>query len=187
MTTADRRQALLALLVAYSPHDAAERGYLARMQDLAAALTDPFARDAFAPGHFTASAFVVHPSQSRLLMVHHAKLGRWLQPGGHIDPGDTGPGAAAGREVAEETGITALEAGGGGLLDVDVHLFPARPGGDPRHEHFDLRFLFRARDTVAAPGEEVRDVGWVSLAGLDGMGVDRSVLRPAAKALGDLS
>ncbi|MGC9666479.1 NUDIX hydrolase [Planosporangium sp. 12N6] len=53
--------------------------------------------------HFTASA-IVFDDHERALLVHHNKLGRWLYPGGHIDP-DEDPAQAAQREVVEETGV----------------------------------------------------------------------------------
>ena len=52
---------------------------------------------------FTASGFVV--DDGRVLLVRHAKLDRWLQPGGHVEPRET-PDEAAIREVREETGVT---------------------------------------------------------------------------------
>ena len=45
-------------------------------------------RSEFDPGHFTASAFVVSPDGTKVLLVEHARLGRWLQPGGHIEADD---------------------------------------------------------------------------------------------------
>jgi len=38
-----------------------------------------------AVGHLTGSALVVDPSSQRLLLLFHAKMQRWLQPGGHAD------------------------------------------------------------------------------------------------------
>ena len=111
----------------------------------------------------------------------------WIQPGGHIDPGDPDPVAAARREIAEETGLGELDRIGSDLLDVDVHGYPARPGGDPAHEHFDLRFGFVARSPRLDRNQEVRDARWVAPAQLAGLGVDESVLRPAGKLFGPLS
>ena len=51
---------------------------------------------------FTASGFVV--DDGRVLLVDHGALGRWLQPGGHIEARET-PVEAAIREVREETGV----------------------------------------------------------------------------------
>jgi 8-oxo-dGTP pyrophosphatase MutT (NUDIX family) len=102
--------------------------------------------------HVTASAVVVGP---RGVILHrHRRLHRWLQPGGHIDPGET-PEEAAMREVGEETGLAVVNPRGGELLHVDVHRSAAG------HVHLDLRFLLQAADAEPepAPGES-REVAW---------------------------
>lgn len=50
----------------------------------------------------TAAAFIIH--ENKVLLVNHKKLGFWLAPGGHLDPGEL-PHQAAERECFEETGI----------------------------------------------------------------------------------
>ena len=102
----NRRALLSELLTAYSPDDAVESEYRQRMLDLVDSDGDPFSRSRFDPGHFTVSAFVLAPDRSSLLMIFHAKLERWLQPGGHVEPSDTCLHTAARREVVEETGLT---------------------------------------------------------------------------------
>src|SRR5258706_12466368 len=57
------------------------------------------------PGHITASAWIVNEDFSKVLLILHAKLGRWLQPGGHAD-GDENVLSVASREAEEETGLT---------------------------------------------------------------------------------
>jgi 8-oxo-dGTP pyrophosphatase MutT (NUDIX family) len=52
--------------------------------------------------HFTATAYVLH--EQRVLLIYHRKFGKWLPPGGHVDPDETPPEAAV-REVLEETGL----------------------------------------------------------------------------------
>lgn len=52
---------------------------------------------------FTASGYVVH--HDKVLLLQHDKLGKWLQPGGHIE-GEELPHQTAKREVKEETGVT---------------------------------------------------------------------------------
>jgi 8-oxo-dGTP pyrophosphatase MutT (NUDIX family) len=145
-----------------------------------AASIDPTDRNRFAPGHFTASGFVVSPDGSSLLLIHHRRLGRWLQPGGHIDPEDTSPIRAAAREVREETGVetTPLDEG---LIDIDIHRIPAR-APEPDHEHFDLRFAFRARTVELVDDVEVLDAAWVRWDDLGAYDVDESLLR-AVEAL----
>ena len=73
-------------------------------QRMLALLADPrcFSRDAFVPGHFTASTFVLSPAGDGLLLILHAKLALWLQPGVHVEPDDVDLLAAARRELAED-------------------------------------------------------------------------------------
>jgi len=54
--------------------------------------------------HFCASVFVINPKNKKILLVHHKKFNKWVQPGGHIEDDET-PEEAALREVYEETGV----------------------------------------------------------------------------------
>ena len=183
----DRAAHLRALLTAHPVADAEESTHRARMLALLAAGDDPFRRDHFSPGHFTASAFVISHDDARLLLILHAKLGRWLQPGGHIDLDDADVIAAARREVAEETGLSGLtlvdEAGP--LLDLDIHVIPPNPRkGEPAHEHLDVRVLLRAGpDAAARAGSDARDLRWVPLAEVNAVESDASVMRAVAKLI----
>src|SRR5579871_5421231 len=76
------------------------------MAALAADAADPWSRSLQL--HFTASALVLHPESGRVLLRWHPRLGRWLQVGGHGDPGESDPLAIALREAAEETGLADL-------------------------------------------------------------------------------
>lgn len=98
--------------------------------------------------HVTASAVVIGPRG--VLLHHHKRLGMWLQPGGHVDPGET-PEQAALRETLEETGFTCTAPQ---FVHVDVH------AGGRGHTHLDLRYLLHA-DGDPAPGDgESPDVFW---------------------------
>jgi 8-oxo-dGTP pyrophosphatase MutT (NUDIX family) len=132
-------------------------------------------RDEFFPGHFTASGFVASPDGGSVLLVHHARLRRWLQPGGHIEADDPSVERAARREVEEETGLVDLERIGSGLLHIDAHPIPARPG-EPAHVHIDLGFGFRAVDEEIGPISEVLDARWVPIGDLASYDVDGAVL-----------
>ena len=177
------RSELISLLTAYQPSDAAEEQYRQAMLDRAAGAHDPFDRKDFEPGHFTASAFVLHPGGRSVLLVHHARLGIWVQPGGHIDPADATPLAAAAREVNEETGIGSLRPIDSGLVDVDVHTVPASMS-QPQHLHYDLRFALVAADPRLVGNAEVIAAAWVEPGDLAALGVDASVTRPVGKLFG---
>ncbi len=112
------------------------------------------------PVHVTSSAIVVGPRGTLLHL--HKRLGVWLQPGGHVDPGEH-PADAALREVAEETGLTATHAAGAdgsdGPVPVPVHV-DVHEGGRG-HIHLDLRYLLEA-DGDPHPGEhESPQVLWL--------------------------
>jgi 8-oxo-dGTP pyrophosphatase MutT (NUDIX family) len=134
------------------------------MLRFAAELEQPFARDQ-AGAHFTASACVVDPAGERTCLVHHAKLGRRLQPGGHIEADDANPAQGALREAREETGLDVrLHPFAPRPLDVDIHEIPAF-GDEPAHLHLDLRYL------VVGEGEPGEGAAWYgfdeALAGAD--------------------
>ncbi len=141
--------ALQHLLAAHTPSDELEQADLRRMRAFAASLPQPFSR-AQAEAHFTGSAVVVTADGSRVLLLHHGKLHRWLQPGGHADPEDRGSmQCTALREAHEETGCeVSLHPTAPQPLDVDIHTIPAR-GSEPQHEHLDVRFLVVAANPQA--------------------------------------
>jgi 8-oxo-dGTP pyrophosphatase MutT (NUDIX family) len=178
--------ALDALLARHRPADDRERGHVARTRELLRTTDRPFDRRQTRPGHITASAFVLDPAGRELLLIHHAKLGLWLQPGGHVDAEDGDIVAAARREVAEETGLHELARAPGfpDLLDVDIHPIPDNPRkGEGPHEHFDVRVLLRAADRRATAGSDALAVRWVPLERVPDAGTDDSVRRAVRKLL----
>ncbi len=216
-----RRVELRRDLAAFLPADSTESEHRRSMIQLTESLADPFSRDHFDPGHFTASAFVLAPTRDdcpqasrdpfaelqhrasisgpsngsqfdgsrsnddlRLLLIHHGKLDRWLQPGGHIDPSDVDVISAARREVAEETGLTHLEVLSLSPFDLDVHQIPAFGEASP-HLHLDVRYLFRARTTELAPASDAKGAVWRRLDQVDVEHSDESVIRAVRKLLAD--
>src|SRR5690606_18507583 len=119
------REDLLARLGNHQPADANEHVHHGRLTAVLTTLDAPFSRNTFSPGHVTASAFVVSRAGDAVLLIHHGKLHRWMQPGGHIERDDRDIEHAARREVAEETGV-ALAPEPAPIFDVDVHVIPAR-------------------------------------------------------------
>jgi len=175
-----RRDHLRGLLARVRPADSIEAEHLARFQELLTSDGDPFCRSHFEPGHVTASAFVLAPRGDDLLLIAHRKLHRWLQPGGHVDPGDHDVVAAARREVAEEVGLSDLTLVQPGVFDLDVHDIPPLKG-EPAHAHFDVRFLFRAPTRTVQAGSDADAARWTPLAEVDARGSDESVMRAVRK------
>jgi 8-oxo-dGTP pyrophosphatase MutT (NUDIX family) len=123
---------------------------------------------------FTVAVLVVR--DGRILLHWHAKLGRWLPPGGHIEP-DEVPDVAAIREVMEETGVRCSLISAP-LIDIDLPGQPrqlARPLGiqladiGPGHQHIDLVYL--ARGESDGSGE----ARWLSRQDLDGLELTEEV------------
>ncbi|MGP8204876.1 MAG: NUDIX hydrolase [Acidimicrobiales bacterium] len=129
---------------------ASQRRFLAELDRL----VDPFDRDA-GPVHVTGSGIVTGPRGTVLHM--HRSLRLWLQPGGHLEPGEA-PWEAALRETAEETGLGVRHPPDGPwLVHLDAH--PANA-----HFHLDLRYLLLCDDAEPAPAAgESQDVRWFGL------------------------
>jgi 8-oxo-dGTP pyrophosphatase MutT (NUDIX family) len=184
-----RESPLQVLLRRHAPADAKEARDLAEILAFIERHPDPFDRG-IVEGHLTGSAVVVSAPGDRVLLLHHRKLRRWLQPGGHAEPGEREGDAVALREAREETGIEglALHPSAPRPLDVDVHHIPAR-GGEPAHRHLDLRYLVVAPRgaSLRRQAEEVRALRWFTWEELATLDLDpglRRALRSAQAQLG---
>jgi 8-oxo-dGTP pyrophosphatase MutT (NUDIX family) len=159
-----RREVLVRLLQVHVAADDEEEADRCAMVRLAHELGDPLSRTE-PSAHFTASAFVVDGACGRTCLVQHEKLGRLLQPGGHIEPSDISLEAAALREAHEETGLDVeLHAVAPRPFDLDIHEIPARPR-EPAHLHLDVRYLVvgRGDPCEGAAWFQLGDAGEVSL------------------------
>lgn len=168
--------AALAAHAARVPAQAAlARGYRSFLRGGAAVFTR-----AHQAGHFTGSAFVVSADGKRALLLHHAKLGRWLQPGGHAD-GQLDLAAVALREAQEETGLAGLVVEPA-IFDLDRHTIPAR-GAEPEHLHWDVRYVVRCSgDEVPVINDESRAFAWLPIDALAADGsIDLSIRRMAQR------
>jgi 8-oxo-dGTP pyrophosphatase MutT (NUDIX family) len=135
---------------------------------------------ACAPGHFTGSALVVDHRGAAVLLLHHRKLQRWLQPGGHAD-GDANLAAVALREAREETGIQGLRVV---VPAVDVDIHEVRPPHEPPHLHLDVRFVVLAPPEAEIIGNhESTALRWVPIADIASYGPDRGLLRLVRRGL----
>ncbi len=144
-------------VIAKEPVDDRERQSLRAFVEAFDQLDEPFSQESNSI-HVTGSALVVGPRG--VVLLKHKRLGFWLQPGGHVDPGES-PWVAALREAREETGLEVRFAGPlddegvPELLHVDVH-----PGGRG-HTHLDVRYLLDGGDADPDPPEgESQEIGW---------------------------
>lgn len=120
-----------------------------------------FQRDCFDDGHITASALVLNHQRTACLLTRHAKLGKWLQLGGHSD-GNPNPLAVAVREAQEESQLDVRPISEQ-ILDIDIHDFPQR-GEEPEHRHYDVRFLLEVSGSERFQvTEESLDLKWICL------------------------
>lgn len=133
---------------------------------------NPFSRST-KEGHITASGLVVRDGEALLIFHPHIKL--WLQPGGHIDEGES-PVDAAIREVYEETGLVCIsEEEYLDPIDVDVHLIPSNPKkGEGEHIHIDLLFLLKVV-REESPMEEMQ-FKWVAFERVECGRIKRALL-----------
>lgn len=128
------------------------------------------------PGHITGSAWIVNSDKTKVLLVHHAKLNKWLQPGGHAD-GDENVLRVALREAEEETGLKRLSVIREQIFDLDIHTIPIRKDF-PEHLHYDIRFLIQADESeLIIVNEESHDVKWIPLKDLEKYNSEISILR----------
>ncbi|MFG1673220.1 NUDIX hydrolase [Micromonospora sp. NPDC049282] len=108
------------------------------------------------PGHVTASALVLDPTGDRVLLCLHGKMRRWVQLGGHCEPGDRSLAAAALREATEESGIPGLTLDPV-PIDVDIHPVACQGGS----LHHDVRYaVFAPTGATERVSDESEALGW---------------------------
>ena len=169
------REPLLLLLQQHTPADATEQAMTLATIEFVRGNPDCFDRSLLV-GHVTGSAWIVSPDRQQVLLIHHRKLDRWLQPGGHAD-GDPDVAAVALREAQEETGLASLRLVAGRIFDVDIHGIPARKEV-PAHLHYDIRFLLEADpNETFGFSDEIKNIQWFSLKMIDDYVNSESILR----------
>ncbi|NCF46894.1 MAG: NUDIX domain-containing protein [Alphaproteobacteria bacterium] len=93
------------------------------------------------------------PDRRSTVLVHHKKLNRWLQPGGHAD-GNGNLFEVALHEAFEETGLDLpiFTPVNSLIFDIDVQTIP-KHGAKPAHMHYDIRYIFQLPD-INLPGND---------------------------------
>ncbi len=122
-------------------------------------------------GHITASGLVI--KNDKVLLIRHPFIGKYFQPGGHIDENET-PLEAAIREVYEETGwkcsphLTHQQ-----ILDIDIHLIPENKKKlEAAHWHIDL--CYRLNPIEQTPASESLSATWVEISRVESPRVRRA-------------
>lgn len=174
------RQKLISEIKTYHSDFAAEEAYKMRFLDLLKH-EHCFDRSLFS-GHITASAWIINHECTAVMLLHHAKLNKWLQPGGHAD-GEEDVRKVALKEAEEETGIKGFEFIQPEIFDLDIHTIPERKEV-AEHEHFDIRFLLKApKGAEPLANHESNSVEWVPLQKLPSMIANEgSLIRMYAKS-----
>lgn len=140
-------------------------------------------------GHITASMLVMNPEKTKVLLMFHKKLQRWLQFGGHSDDSPDVLETAI-REFHEESGIIEepeiFSYHGWDILpifDLDIHDIPPDAKGRPKHKHYDIRFLGMIPDTVVLSRQldETDDMRWFDIEGIEKYIEEKNLLRMIEK------
>jgi len=139
------------LLRGYRAHGPEEAADVDRVRALAADGGNPWSRSV--PLHLTASALIVHPDSGQVLLRWHQRQQAWLQVGGHGDPGERDALMIALREAREETGLEDLVPWPNGSIRQVVIVSVPAAGGEPAHEHADVRFILATRTPEAISAE----------------------------------
>ncbi len=111
-------------------------------------------------GHITASAWLLNRDRTKALLMHHAKLGKWFQVGGHCD-GNPNVIAVAIKEAQEESGIMNIAPVNQEIFDIDIHLIPENKK-EKAHFHYDVRFLLHVTsDEKIQQNKESKELRWI--------------------------
>jgi len=154
------RNKLITLLNQYNPIFPEEKRAQQRMLEFIMQYSDCFERS-LEIGHITASSWLLNKDHTHALLMHHAKLDKWVQLGGHCD-GNADVLEVAIKEAQEESGIMSIEPLSHGIFDIDVHLIPARKH-EPEHYHYDVRFLLQiTSDEDFIQNNESKELRWIN-------------------------
>jgi 8-oxo-dGTP pyrophosphatase MutT (NUDIX family) len=125
--------------------------------------------------HYTASVLIFTDSApAKVLLVHHKKFDKWMQPGGHQEEHEN-PVEAAIRETKEETGLDISPYLTVGVAVDEIAAFLPRPqylleeliakhGREPEHYHLDQFYIVRMPEQEGKHRpKESKDIRWFRL------------------------
>lgn len=167
------------LLLSYYPTDAREQIFKHDMLIFLDAYPNCFERT-LEIGHFTASCWLLNKAGDKALLMHHAKLDRWLQLGGHCD-GNPDLLAVAIKEAQEESGIMGIAPVSSAIFDLDIHQIPENKK-EKAHYHYDVRFLLQViSDEEVVRNAEAKALCWVDKNGAGLPDMNESIQRMMRK------
>ena len=114
--------------------------------------------------HMTASAWVVNPERSKVLMVYHNISDSWSWLGGHAD-GETDLLSVALREVKEEAGISKVRPVSEGIFSLESLTVDGHEKNGvyvSSHLHLNVTYLMEAdmEEKVSIKEDENSGVAW---------------------------
>ena len=169
-----KRQDLIQLLNQYNP-DGQEIAIKTDMLHFVQENENCFERS-FEVGHITGSAWLLNKKGDKALLMHHRKLDKWLQLGGHAD-GEGDILAVSLKEAQEESGITAIVPVMNAIFDIDIHKIPAY-GTIKEHFHYDVRFLLQVTsDEIININSESNELRWIAKNRDELLSTEPSVIR----------
>ena len=150
---------LLQSLQSYTPADEGQLRFKNQILEFMQANPNCFERSNLG-GHITGSCWLLNKAGDKALLMHHKKLDRWFQLGGHAD-GDSDIQRVALKEAQEESGIEGIRLVTGDIFDLDVHEIPDN-GREPAHLHYDIRYLLQVTsDEDVIQNGESKELRWI--------------------------
>lgn len=123
--------------------------------------------------HFTASAWIVNRSRSKVLLVYHNIYNSWTWTGGHAD-GEENLLQTALREVREETGLNNIKSVSREIFSIEIipvsgHIKSGRYVSS--HLHLNVTYLVQAdeNEITRIKEDENSDIGWFEPEKLDSL------------------
>jgi 8-oxo-dGTP pyrophosphatase MutT (NUDIX family) len=137
-------------------------------------------------GQITGSAWIVNKERTKVLLIHHKKLNKWLQIGGHIEDSDQTIEETILREVKEESGLTNVKLLSSSIYDIDIHTITQKKE-IAEHLHFDIRLIVEAdeNEILIPQDEEILDIKWYPLHEVQNLAESNASINQSMKRMVD--